>query len=81
MVILSLVTLFAGIVGLLVVRPLIGPRATVMERQSAQFDRLVELRRVHPVFVAAVNQIHQARAAQYAARQAAQNLPLSPGSI
>jgi hypothetical protein len=82
MVILSLLTLLAGIVGLLVVRPLIGPRATVMEQQPGQYDRLVRLRRVHPAFVAAVNQIHQARAAQYASMPPpAPNLPLPPGSI
>jgi hypothetical protein len=81
MVILSLLTLLAGIVGLLVVRPLIGPRATVMEQPPGQFDRLVQLRRVHPAFVTAVNQIHQARAAQYASMQPAQSVPLPPGSI
>ncbi|HEY4889680.1 MAG TPA: hypothetical protein VIJ58_14060 [Candidatus Dormibacteraeota bacterium] len=81
LVILSLLTLLAGFVGLLVVRPLIGPRGTVMEQQPGQFDRVVELRRVHPAFVAAVNQLHQARAAQYAAMQPAQGVPLPPGSI
>lgn len=78
--ILSLLFLLAGMVGLLVIRPLVGPRAKVMEQQPGQYDRLVELRRIHPAFVAAVNQMHQARAAYYASMQPPAGLPLAPGS-
>jgi hypothetical protein len=63
---------FVGfVVGYLVVRPLVGPRATVMEQQPGYYDKLVELRNVHPAFVTAVNEVHQQRAA---------NLPQMPGS-
>lgn len=81
LVIVSLLLLLAGMVGLLVIRPLVGPRAKVMEQQPGQYDRLVELRRIHPAFVAAVNQMHQARAAYYASMQPPADLPLAPGSI
>src|SRR5450759_81198 len=47
LVILSLLTLLAGFVGLLVVRPLIGPGGTVMDQQPGQFDRVVELSLIH----------------------------------
>lgn len=63
---LGIVTLLTGATGLLIVRPLIGPTAKVMEQQVGQYDSLVELRRVHPVFVMAVRQHQQARAAQRA---------------
>lgn len=76
----SLVTLLAGIVGLLFVRPLVGPRATVMEQLPGYYDRIVELRSVHPAFVAAVQQMHQSRAAQYASMYPAQDVSLPPGS-
>jgi hypothetical protein len=63
---LGVVTFFMGATGLLIVRPLIGPSAKVMAQQMGQYDSLVELRRVHPVFVMAVRQHQQARAAQRA---------------
>ena len=82
LVILSLVTLLAGGVGIYVIRPLVRPRGKVMEQQPGQLDKLVELRRLHPVFVAAVNQMHEARAAQYAALQSQAPIPpRPPGSI
>jgi hypothetical protein len=81
LVILSFVTLFAGIIGLLFIRPLMRPRAKVMEQLPGQPDKLVELWRLHPAFVAAVNQMHQTRAEQYAAMQGPASAPLPPVSI
>jgi hypothetical protein len=69
--------LVAGLIGRLVVTPLISPRAKVMEPAPGQFDRIVELRNVHPLFVAAVLQRQQASASQYA--YPAQS-PYLPGS-
>jgi hypothetical protein len=59
---------------------LVGPRGKVMEQQPGYYDKLVELRKVHPNFVAAVNQVHQARATQYVSMQARPDLPPPPGS-
>jgi hypothetical protein len=73
--------LVAGLVGRLVVMPLVSPRAKVIV-QPGYYDKLVEIRNVHPAFVAAVNQAQQALAAQYAAIPAQANPPpLQPGSI
>ncbi|HEV2034500.1 MAG TPA: hypothetical protein VGU71_09930 [Candidatus Dormibacteraeota bacterium] len=71
--------LIAGLVGRLVVTPLVCPRGGVT-LQPGYPDKLVEIRNVHPAFVAAVTQIHQARAQQYASMQAPANVPLPPGS-
>jgi hypothetical protein len=68
--------LAAGFAGRLIIAPLLRPRGKVMGMAPGQNDRLVELRNVHPTFVAALNQVSQARAAQYA-RGAP---PLQPGS-
>jgi hypothetical protein len=79
---LGFLFLGAGLVGRLIVAPLLRPRGKVMEMAPGYNDRLVELRNVNPAFVAAVNQIHQTRAAQYASMQAASTAPpLPPGSI
>jgi hypothetical protein len=56
--------LLGGLVGRLVIMPLICPRAKVMEQLPYQYDKLVELRNVNPAFVAAVNQMHAARQQQ-----------------
>jgi hypothetical protein len=73
--------LVAGLIGRLVVTPLVCPRARVIV-QPGYYDKLVEIRNVHPAFVAAVNQVQQARAAHYAAMSAQANPPpLQPGSI
>jgi hypothetical protein len=77
--ILGILTFLAFIVAWLVVRPMVGPRGRVLEQPPGYYDKLVELRRVHPNFVAAVNQVHQARAAQYVAMQAPADLPPPPG--
>ncbi|MEO8745616.1 MAG: hypothetical protein ABI334_04520 [Candidatus Dormiibacterota bacterium] len=60
---LGLLVLLAGLVGRLVVTPLVGPRAKVHEQLPGQYDKLVELRNVNPAFAAAVSQVNQARAA------------------
>ncbi len=74
---LGLLLIIAGIVGWLVFKPLICPRAKVMEAAPGQNDRIVELRNVNPLFVAAVMQHQQARAAQHAAPA---QPPFLPGS-
>jgi uncharacterized membrane protein len=51
--------LVAGLVGRLLVGPLVLPRGKV-EQLPGYYDRVVELRHVHPVFVAAVLQRQQA---------------------
>ena len=50
----------------LLVRPLVCPRARVMEMAPGHNDRIVELRNVHPAFVAAVQLSQQQRAQTYA---------------
>ena len=61
---LALLSLAGGILGLLYVAPRFGPTGVVMGRRPGYHDSLVELRRVHPSFVAAVQRHQQARAAQ-----------------
>ncbi len=58
------VALFVLFLAGALLRSLVGPRAKVMEPQLGQIDKLVELRNVHPAFVAAVLQMHAARMAQ-----------------
>jgi hypothetical protein len=60
---LGLLVLIAGLIGRLIVTPLVSPRAKVLEMAYGQTDRIVELRNVHPLFVAAVMQRQHARAA------------------
>jgi hypothetical protein len=73
-VVAGLVTAVAGLVGVVSVLPLVGPAGNVMARQPGHLDNLVELRRVHPAFVAAVNQSHAYRAAQLAPEQGSPSL-------
>ncbi len=68
--------LVVGLIGRLVVTPLVCPRARVT-MPPGYYDKLVEIRNVHPAFVAAVNQIHQARAAQLMQQQ--WQVPFPPG--
>jgi hypothetical protein len=70
-------SLIVGVVGASVVRASFGPAGKVMERQPWQYDQLVELKRVHPAFVVAVQQHQHARAAQYAYAPQAPFLPES----
>jgi hypothetical protein len=62
--------LVGGLVGRFVAMPLICPRGRVTVPPGYR-DKLVELRNVHPAFVATVMQIHQARVQQA-------NVPLPP---
>lgn len=73
--VLGLACMLAGLVGRLVVTRLITPQAKVMPAAPGQSDRIVELRNVHPAFVAAVQQHQQARAAQYVPGRQAPFLP------
>jgi hypothetical protein len=75
--VLGLVVLLAGLIGFLIARSLIGPKGKVIPRPPGIDDQLVELRNVHPAFVIAVQQMQQARAAQYSSTYP----PLPPGSI
>jgi Na+-transporting methylmalonyl-CoA/oxaloacetate decarboxylase gamma subunit len=68
---LGILLLVSGIIGRLVVYPLISPRARIT-RPPGYYDKLVELRNVHPSFVAAVMQRQQAPAQP--------TVPLPPGS-
>lgn len=80
LLIVGLLAGLAGLIGRLVVRRLVGPKARVMERRPGQYDQLIELRHMHPAFVVAVNQLHSARASHYASLHADPNRPLLPGS-
>lgn len=75
----GLLLLIAGFILRLVVTPLASIRGRVSVHPG-YYDKLVELRNVHPAFVAAVRQLHQERAAQYAPTQSPVNVPLPPGS-
>jgi hypothetical protein len=74
---LGVFLLITGLVGRLVIGPLITPRARVMEQAPGYNDRIVELRNVHPAFVTAVRQLQQTRAPQLAY---APQSPYLPGS-
>ena len=77
---LGALLLIAGLLGRLLIKPLICPRARVTDIQPGTYDRLVELRNVNPIFAAAVRQMHATRAAQYAAALSAPGIPPLPGS-
>ncbi len=66
-VIAGIMTIFAGLFGLIGVLPLVGPRGRVLAREQGYQDNVVELFNVHPAFVVAVQHLQQARAAQVAA--------------
>lgn len=68
LLIVSVLTLLGGLVGRLVVKPLVCPRAKVMELAPGQTDRIVELRNVSAPFVEAVRQLQQGRAGQHASQ-------------
>ena len=80
LIVLATLSFLGFVIGLLVVKPLIGPRGNVMEQRPGYHDKLVELRNVHPAFVAEVNYKHQQRAAQQAASYSPPGLPQTPGS-
>ncbi len=74
---LGIFFLVAGMIGRLVVTRFVSPRAKVWELAPGQMDRIVELRNVHPLFVAAVLQRQQAQASQFAALAQSPYLPRS----
>jgi hypothetical protein len=76
---LGFAAILVGIVGILIGRNYFGPGARIIERRG-QTEPLVELRRVHPAFVAAVQQHQQARAAQLQAAQPPTPPPPPPQS-
>jgi hypothetical protein len=56
---------FTGLqIGLQTLRPLFGPTGKVLRAQPGQPETSIELRNVHPAFVAAVQQMDAARMAQ-----------------
>jgi len=61
---IGLLLMIAGLVGRLVITRLVVPQAKVTEPQPGYFDKLVELRNVHPNFVQALHQRQVARLAQ-----------------
>jgi hypothetical protein len=73
---LGFLLLLAGIIGAVVIKPLTGPRAKVTGPPPGYHDNLVELRNVHPAFVAAVLQRQHSRAETHPP----QSPPLEPGS-
>jgi hypothetical protein len=76
---LGIAIAFLGLLARLVVTPLMSLRGRVAVEPGYP-DKLVELRNVHPVFVTAVRQIHESRAAHYSATQPPGPVPLPPGS-
>jgi hypothetical protein len=76
---IGLLLLLSGLAGRLIVTPLLSVRAKVMEMAPGQNDRVVELRNVHPAFVAAVQQRQRDHAAQLVP-PAPPPPPLLPGS-
>jgi len=76
---LGFAALFVGLLGILLARNYLGPGARIIDR-GGQPQPLIELRRVHPAFVAAVQQLQQARAAQSAAAQPPAPPPPPPQS-
>jgi hypothetical protein len=76
---LGIAIAFLGLLARLVVTPLMSLRGRVAVEPGYP-DKLVELRNVHPVFVTAVRQIHESRAAHYSPTQPPGPVPLPPGS-
>ena len=76
---IGLLLLLSGLAGRLIVMPLLSPRARVMEVAPGQNDRIVELRNMHPAFVAAVEQRQRERSALFVPPPPPP-APLLPGS-
>ena len=68
LLLLGVAALLAALIGAVVVRSSVVPGARIIDRRG-QPEPLVELRRVHPAFVAAVQRLQQERAAQLQAAQ------------
>jgi len=62
--VLGIASVLVGLIGLLIVRRTLGPTAKIFDTQPGQYESLIELRNVHPAFVAAVQQLQQMRAQQ-----------------
>jgi hypothetical protein len=77
MLAVGLLVLVGAIIASLVVRLAIGPKAFVMEPYPGYNDKLVELRNLHPAFVAAVHRRNAERAAQHAPAPGSPSLPQS----
>jgi hypothetical protein len=60
---IGIAALIGGLIASVVVRIWIGPKAFVMEQYPGYYDKLVELRNVHPAFAAAVYQVNSAHSA------------------
>jgi hypothetical protein len=78
LVFIGVLLLVGGLVGRFVVMPLVCPRGRVTVPPGYR-DKLVELRNVHPAFVAAVTQINQMRAQQFASMRPQAAVPIPPG--
>jgi hypothetical protein len=59
---LGVAAFIVGVVGLLIVRRTYGPLGKLLEPQPGHAESLIELRNVHPAFVAAVQQVQRDRA-------------------
>jgi Na+-transporting methylmalonyl-CoA/oxaloacetate decarboxylase gamma subunit len=77
LLLVGILALLVGLVGRVLARRSYGPTAKVMDQQYGQYEPVVELQRVHPNFVMAVQQLQQARAKQYATGVQS---PFQPGS-
>src|SRR5260370_10822319 len=62
--VLGLAALLVGLIGLTIVRRALGPTGKIFEPQPGQYQSLIELRNVHPAFVAAVQQLQHMRPRQ-----------------
>jgi hypothetical protein len=61
---LGVLALLVGTAYWLLVKPRFGPQGKVMAKRPGEWDNLVEIGRVHPAFVAAVQHHQHMRAAQ-----------------
>lgn len=78
LILLGFVSIIGFFAGMLVVRRRFGPVGIVREQQPGYYDSLIELRHVHPVFMAEVRRLQQARAAQVSGGYQA---PYAPGEV
>jgi len=62
--IIGLLLTAVGLTGLVIRRYFVGPLGDIQEAPPGYSDRVIEIHRVHPAFVAATNQMYAARAAQ-----------------
>src|SRR4029077_6629480 len=60
---LGFLLLAGGLTGRWLISPFIRPRGKVMPLAPGQYDRIVELRNVHPNFVTAINQVQLSQVA------------------